>query len=645
MVTRLLRAPSTGADDKNIGPAVWWLGVTVALPCVFLTSALDPALLPRFLGLSLLSSLAVLYLLTGSSALELKPSSDASRLVFALVLAYLACGVISLSVAVNVTEGFFDLSRTALMLSVLLISTVLLVRDATAPALLARAIAASAAMHAVIGVCQYHELAFTALRAKDAICSTMVNKNLYASFLFLGLPFQLYGALTFSGPWRWVSIASVQLVVHAIVLSQTRSVWLAILIAGVSLATLLYPLRGKLGFSAERAREYRRRASTAILLSVAVVAVTLYSMRDTSLADMVLRRDAPISSARERLRLWAKTAEMILEHPVMGVGAGNWKIMVPKYGTRGLRSEGGETHFQRPHNDLLLVIAETGPVAGLIYMGLFAVVLGINLRTLRHASSADHTRLLALLAIFGITGYLVIGAFSYPRERIEHSVYLMLLFAVSLAGYHAVAGPGYRLKRLQPIYSRTPLLLVLGACVVLGYERLTAEVHTKRALSARERAEWPAVVREIDAAESLFANMDPAATPLAWYRGVANFTLGRGDAALRDFKEAYADHPHHVHVLNNLGTCHELRDDHEKALTYYNKALKISPTFGETLLNLAAVYHGQGDYTAAHTALLSVPAEQRGEKHARYVRVVEQALAATASPPSAEPSDSSGRAP
>ncbi len=78
-------------------------------------------------------------------------------------------------------------------------------------------------------------------------------------------------------------------------------------------------------------------------------------------------------------------------------------------------------------------------------------------------------------------------------------------------------------------------------------------------------------------------------TPLPWYKGVANFSLGNIEGAFDDFKRAYEIHPNHIHVLNNLGTCYAVLGDYKRAAECYQKVLAISPGYKETLINLSAV--------------------------------------------------------
>ena len=110
-------------------------------------------------------------------------------------------------------------------------------------------------------------------------------------------------------------------------------------------------------------------------------------------------------------------------------------------------------------------------------------------------------------------------------------------------------------------------------------------------------------------------------TPLPWYKGVANFSLGNIEGAFDDFKRAYEIHPNHIHVLNNLGTCYAVLGDYKRAAECYQKVLAISPGFDETLINLCAVYCHIGD-SRKTSGILRLSDDQQGTTVTdnRYIR-------------------------
>jgi tetratricopeptide (TPR) repeat protein len=119
--------------------------------------------------------------------------------------------------------------------------------------------------------------------------------------------------------------------------------------------------------------------------------------------------------------------------------------------------------------------------------------------------------------------------------------------------------------------------------------RLEADVHMKNALRAYKTEDWQSVVFEIDKVDLRFYNLDPTSTPLFWYRGMANYSLGMIDEACTDFQNAYTNNPYHIHAINNLATCYALQQNFGKAKEYYQKALSISPQFQEARHNLDLV--------------------------------------------------------
>src|SRR5207253_1409271 len=79
------------------------------------------------------------------------------------------------------------------------------------------------------------------------------------------------------------------------------------------------------------------------------IAVLKQYVNDPSIADSTARINN--NSAFERILLWRNTAQLIKENPVTGCGAGNWKLLYPKFGVSGTRYiETGSVHYEHPHN-------------------------------------------------------------------------------------------------------------------------------------------------------------------------------------------------------------------------------------------------------------------------------------------------------
>jgi tetratricopeptide (TPR) repeat protein len=439
----------------------------------------------------------------------------------------------------------------------------------------------------------------------------------------------VYGVLQFAGFWRIVSAFALALILFCLVITQTRAVWVAIAAATLLVIIFLNAFIKRHQLTPEQIVFLRRRLVQTALIAVVMVSAAGFShSRQTATNSKVQRTfERPRSSVDERLRLWRKSLEMIKEHPVLGVGLGHWKIWLPHYGVSGMRSETGFVHFQRPHNDFIWVLAESGPLGLLAYLSIFAMA-GFYVYKIWQPPAALDAKIFSLLMFFGIAGYLVIACFDFPKERIEHTILLMLMLAAVTSIYHQthpLSNTTISTSALLSLFLFSGILS--SSAIAVGWVRLNSEIHTKKALAAREAGDWPTVIAEIDRGNSPLAAMDPMATPLSWYRGTANFSLSRLDDAFADFQEAYAIHPYHIHVLNNLATCYELKGNHEQAIEHYNQALAISPRFEDALINLSVVYYYQKKYAQARQTLLLCDSTSANPKIPAYMQAITAQLA------------------
>jgi O-antigen ligase len=534
----------------------------------------------------------------------------------AALLVYLLCVVISLSQAVNVSEALFEALKTILFVSFLLFATFVLRSHRESLEPLIRVIVVVAFIASFIGICQYYRFGFQWIPGPigELRASTFANKNLFSSFLFLTLPFVLYGFYIFHKGWYVLCQLSTVAVLHAIIISQTRSVWVALFFSTtiVSSAVGWIAFRRKEWFEKEGMRTVKERSARLCVFALCVISIDLLELAGVGqLSPTALTTAQKAASIfdpenvtrKERLMLWQKTLLMIGDHPLTGVGAGNWKIVFPSYGLEGTRSESGMVHFVQPHNDYLWVAAETGITGVLAYCAVFIIALYYCVAIVIRSGSMRE-RILGLALGFGVLGYATISIFDFPKERIEHLLYSALMFSSIIATYDSLASRQMIVGK-KTIASVAGITLVLSMfSIVVGVMRANSEIHTRRALASKEMLDWDGVIKEIDEGYSPCATMDPMVTPLPWYKGVALFSKNEISEAKECFQEALTIHPNHLHVLNNLATCYEIESNHEKAVEYYSRALAISPRFEESLLNLTAVYFNTGNYEAAYRTIM-----------------------------------------
>ncbi len=615
-------------NDLNLDILV---GISICLlPFLFSRATVEPVMALRFLALSLL----LLLLATRVWLQSKKPDCNldftvARRMIFPLFGGYFLFSAVSLTQAVNLSEGVFELAKIFLAIVFLFLAAVIIGGAKNGVPILPKAAMLSTLALALIGVCQHYRLAFTSIPGLDPPYATITNGNLFASFLLLSFAFIFYGILHLSVLWRIIGIAAVTLATFNIIVVQSRAVWVAAVLATVAVIIFLAIFFRKLDVAKCGLKIYLNHAlQTAAILIIFVIG--FLSKSEADFKETLAARIVSIAQDdSKRFSLWEKSLQMIQDHPVLGVGLGNWKIVIPEYGSSGLLSEFAKVRYTRPHNDYLWVWSEAGVLGLLCYLSIFGMGFYYILKIFFHATDA-HDKILSLCLLFGMICYMTDAFFSFPQERIEHTVYLMLLMATALAVYHKL----FPLKKKSPRFAArlvmSPLLILLCFPIALGCLRLRSEIHANRAIAALARGNWQTVIAEIDRAASPFTTMDALTHPFVWYRGCANFALKRFQEAHEDFKKAQAIHPNLANVLNDLASSYAALGEYGQALAYCEKAIAISPYFEDGLINLGVMYYNTGRYAEAYRVLLRCSRNSKHPKVEAYTKAAISKLKAPA---------------
>lgn len=447
------------------------------------------------------------------------------------------------------------------------------------------------------------------------------HKNIFSEMLFMTFPFNVYLILFGTKKWKIASILGTIISLILITILLTRSVWLA---SGLSMLISL-PIWIKY-FNLNFEKNYLSRKSLlriVFLFSFSIVlGVFVYSKLDSF--STLEKQTKSISgytfgSGAERIELWKKSIKVFKESPILGVGLGNWKIHVLKYGHSGLETVDNKTFHQRPHNDFVWILAEQG------ILGLLAYLCGVifmlfSLFQLIKKEEWGTKKFFFFICFYVYLGYLIISIFSFPKERIEHNALLIFIFAIVII--HSQNN-----KKLEKSHSKIYVVFILLFVINLfafyvGESRLKSEIHLKKAYMARENGDWENVILEIHNSENKYFLIDPMNTPLSWYSGSAYYNLGNQDKSFNEFYRAYQINPNHIHVLNNLATSFELKGDHESAINLYKKALEISPKFMDAQLNLVASYFNSNKKMEAIDFYSTIDIDSSNQKYLQIMPLV-----------------------
>ena len=591
---------------------------------VFLSGLLFMALLysPFTLDLTLTSRFTVLAgLLLAVSALVYKQQDKGFRIrvdaVLFLYLAYAAWCVLSLGWAQNGSEALFESAKIVLSFLVFCFCCFFLERD---PAYFMQFLLRTSVVLAIIilsiGAWQFMLADHGAVDYLYTVTGLSSHKNLYASFLFLNAYFLLLGAIRLRGEWRTAAILTLAFTLLALLLLKTKAVWAGILV-GACVAGLLRILLS-----------IRLKAKYGLLLGV-MLCLLCANVFFLGVLRPVIKKalavDAVESSSvldRERLTVWDKTYDMIGKKPLLGTGMGNWQVFFPDATLSGLwRVEDMNVTFQRPHNDFLWILSETGLIGfNLFLLFLFTLLLSAAKTLKQQAANASSPE--ALLGIAVVVGYFTASFFDFPKERMEHLVWINLVLGYL---YYFVKQNNTLLTVFTLPYPR-PLrlayLYLLGFITLIGLLRHQGEYYSKKITWGA--GSYEAVIRAGQSATSFAYTLDPTSVPVCWYIGNAYAASGNYSQAHQQFKEAHRLHPYNRNVLNDLGSSYIMLQDTAAAEALYLEATRISPRFDEAKLNLVAIYLNQKEYKKASECLKTILHDS--ERRSQYQRMVDAFL-------------------
>jgi len=412
-----------------------FFGVAVLFLSVFyLPQAIDQTLAPRLLALSVLLLVSVVFIFRNEYLIRWE-FSIWRRTVFYLWIAFFCITVFSAFFAKNPMESYLFIVRNMLFIIGLAIAALILLNTSGWAERLSKIYILTAGVALIIGFVQFFDrVYFSPLEQLDdgrpliyLVTGLFSHKNFFSSALILMLPFTAFGVYKFRKRWQLVAIIVSIGILAMIVILKTRSIWVGIMAAGfvAVLLLLLYSKAFRLG------KQWRIVLLSGLFAGVAGV-VVLFNLGDASDEFSVAGRMRSIFDTQSqhnvhRLFIWEKSLEIIKDEPITGVGAGNWMLYIPKYFARNfehLEALG----WRQPHNDYLWIASEKGIAALVIYIAAFICLLWYLLKVIKNKDDTIgvDSKVLALLLLSGVLAFLADSFFSFPYERIDVMVLLMV---------------------------------------------------------------------------------------------------------------------------------------------------------------------------------------------------------------------------
>jgi len=462
------------------------------------------------------------------------------------------------------------------------------------------------------------------------IYSVCANNNLYAGFLLICFPLLLTGYRLLKGFWKYLFVLAGILSVFFIIIIQSRAIYLGLFIA-VMLALIILTFKYRSVFS--RKNILTGAISILILLSGVVI---FYSSLDTTRKNYFLSKipvwnyfksyeNLEAEKAKKQMEaaggdlnhmpefdyaedyyenvslryiFWKKSACLIRSHPVLGVGAGNWRLAVPS-----CKEPVNPGHtiknytYSQPHNEWIGILSELG-IAGFILSLIVFFLLPATV-FYRILSAGQKPGINSVFYASFIIGYYGFACFDFPFRRVEHLVVLFSILAFlytrsRVSRPDKTAGPG----KIPALLFSILFVLLLLFSLMAGSARIIGEYYTLK-MFREERKNDAKVIQYCRKAGNPFYRITPNTLPLDWFEGVAQYRNGNISVAARCFEKALRSTPYEVRVLNDYGIdLYQLqKTDEGKALLL--ECIDIDPYFDDAKFNLAAIYYFTGERDSA----------------------------------------------
>ncbi|MBN1601438.1 MAG: O-antigen ligase family protein [Chitinispirillaceae bacterium] len=538
------------------------------LPLIYTKSLFDPTQTSQlFTGLILLLIVHLLIVYK-----QKQPCFQFGYIDF-LFFSYAIFSMISLIKSVDISISVFELCKIFFLYSTFKVFQYLLLYRSPVKSVIFISITIHIIIQCLIAGYQiFNKL--TIVKYDVRFLGTMTNQNIFSACLLLSLPFIFITLQSTRLSLRILSGSALLLNFLFLIIAQTRSVWVGCALGFLMIVILLFYNKHIFRiislFKANRITILFMSAIFFLLLTV-----LLKNEWSQIYSHLISLKNF---DSNGRYTIWQKTASIISNNFILGVGPGNWRFHVPVI---------NHIAFQRPHNDYLWVFAECGIFALLSYIGILGLSLYTIVRNLKYSKRINTSILYCLL--FGFIGYCTDSMFSFPKER----PYLLILLALLLAFTFSTT-PQKILFKVSPRFFAGILLPATVFSLYFCWNRMVAEYINKKIIMQSNQGPL-AKMKLINSIKPFYYAADPFSNPVKSLEGSIWTELGNLGNAKQCYREAYEMAPLNPEILINLGSILEISSDRTSARKYYNKALAIEPWNSQALLNLAVIEYKDGE--------------------------------------------------
>lgn len=423
---------------------------------------------PRFLSLAILNIIAFAILFYKKQNHPVFMSFFSSKIGIAYTLLIIISGL-SFIKSINVAESVVSFSKMFTVFSSAWIISVLIQREKSALKYLAAAFALMLIYDSFMVFAQIQQYIKGEIGQLHLIKVGYSNKNILAASLFIKIPFALW-LFHFQGKWlKVLGLIALWMGVLAVLFMSARAFYLGVLLLSFAFAVflLIRYYQSKDILHIKSVVIYTFSIAFAFLV-FSVVHNNLYPKQKIDVDRSFTGRLATISvedGGGGRLQTWKETGIIIKENPLLGVGLGNWKIVILKHENS---RRAAFVVMKYSHNDFMQTTAETGVIGGLSYIFLFVFIFLIFVKSL--IDKKFQARLSHLfLAAYGMLTYSIDAMFNFPHDRPEVQSLFAIFIGIGVANSIYKSPTPLSIKESKIISENTlsKIILVFSALLIV----------------------------------------------------------------------------------------------------------------------------------------------------------------------------------
>ena len=595
--------------------------------------------------------LGYLYLYSSRDRLPGVFLSKKMKLFFGAYLLFIVLATLSLTVAINVSEGVKDLSRLVITAAAVIQLYVLFSQNAKALFEFMAKVIQLVVIVIGIQIVFYFIDNFQVIRSTTLLKGTELffgNRNVTAAALAIQLPMVIYGILRFERRWKYISLVALFLGVTALFYIGARSALLSFsIIMTVLIIYLIYDGRihntltrnikqiilpvfgiliigGLLVLNTNRIVTGQMNSYTQILSTP-----SLDKTGKIFVPDKKVARSSGFDNGR--LIYFEMATDDILANPLLGVGIGNWKLSNKDKFFAASRID-KFIYPLRVHSDLLQVFAETGILGGIAYL-LMLAVLAFGILALLFRKSDKEERWIYLTLTLALMAYGVDAALNFPLERTPIQG-LFAIIAASIVVFIGIEASQKAALKQLPI-TKAMLLgigIVLLTATVFSFMKyqsyvnqnyILSDILDKNLMTDRYAYSYEQALDRLDG----FYEIAGVGRPNEHVKGMYAMSEGRIDLALDHLSKSIAQAPNHYESKMLKAIIYgQKKVDNDSAIFYAKQGFEKYPSIKNNYVILLNAYRAQGDtlnYFKTYDTYLAFDPNDIQQWKAKSTRVME----------------------